>query len=77
MNKKDREEFLSRPAEGNIMRLAQALVKGDPKVRHQITHAVRKLVKHPGVADMAMRDVIEAVWLISEKEIEGTGALAD
>lgn len=77
MNKKEREEFLSKPADGNIMRLAQSLVKGEPKVRHQITHAVRQLVKYTGVADMTMREVVEAIWMISEKEIEGTGALAD
>jgi hypothetical protein len=77
MNKKEREEFLSRPADGNIIRLAQQLVKGEPKIRHQITHAFRKLKQFPGVKDMTMNEVIAAIEMISEKEIEGTGALAE
>ena len=77
MNKKEREEFLAKPADGNIMRLAQQLIKGEPKVRHQITHAFRKLRQLPGVKDMTLSEVMEAIEMISEKELEGTGALAD
>lgn len=69
MNKQQQQEFLSKPADGNVMRLAQALLMGDAKTRHQITHAFRQLNKFSYVKDLTVGEVIEALNKISDKEI--------
>lgn len=69
MNKQEQQKFLSRPADGNVMRLAQALLSGKANIRHQITHAIRHLNKRSFVKDLTMAEVIEALKLISDKDI--------
>jgi hypothetical protein len=69
MTKQEQKEFLSRPTDGNIMRLAQAILAGDPHIRWQITHAMRNLAKYSFVKDLTVGELFEAVNMISEKKI--------
>jgi cell division GTPase FtsZ len=69
MNKSQREEFLSRPADGNVMRVAQQLIKGPAQQRHHIIHALRMLYKVDGVKDLSLKEVIDAINMISERGI--------
>jgi hypothetical protein len=70
MEQQQKKEFLSQLADGNVMRLAQALLAGDPHVRHQITHAARQLAKFPYVKDLTVEQLYEAINMISDKKIE-------
>lgn len=69
MNKQEQQEFLARPADGNVMRLAQAILSGDTHTRHQITHAARNLSKYSYVKDLTVAELFEALNLISDKKI--------
>jgi hypothetical protein len=69
MTKQEQKKFLSRPADGNVMRLAQVILAGDKNIRHQITHAARHLVKFEYVKDLTVEQLFEALNMISEKKI--------
>jgi len=69
MTKQQKQAFLSLPADGNAMRLAQAILAGDAHTRWQITHSMRLLKKFSCVKDLTVAEVIEALNMISEKEI--------
>lgn len=51
------------------MRLAQAILAGPANNRWQITHAMRQLNKFSYVKDLTVAELLEAVRMISDKEI--------
>lgn len=69
MTHQQKQAFLSQPADGNIMRLAQAILAGPANNRWQITHAMRQLNKFSYVKDLTVAELLEAVRMISDKEI--------
>lgn len=69
MTKQEQNEFLSRPADGNIMRLAQEILAGEKNIRYQITNALRELNKFSYAKDLTMAEVVEALNMISDKKI--------
>lgn len=69
MNKQQQQEFLSRPCESNTQWVAQVLLQLEPKERHTIVHALRRLDKYlykSWAKDMTLNEIMEAVNIFSE-----------
>lgn len=57
------------PSTCKVYRLAQEVMRGPKPARWQIVHGIRLLNKYSYVKDMTVKEVIEALTMISDKDI--------